>query len=406
MVIPGAAQPGEVKPPWRSKWPLLASGTIMLLLAVLATSPLHTLAPQEAEALWVIRDETVPAGGPGEILRGLRDNARRFAERVTEQPQPPLYFAALDAWALLAGRSLLALRWPSVLLGLLTLALLGRTAARMLPIRPVIATLFAWVLLLPAVSMIYTYALLGFFTALCFWALVNWATTRQVRFGVIYTLALAGALYSHHMAAPLVLTHAAVVLWRIDIWRGWVLALLAATLTFLPWLGLFQQRTLGFLLTGSSLLALWVVLWPPVALLLLGLQRFRLALPGAVLIFVLSVAALSASGWDTSWPITVRGLQSDRDPLDLLIHAVDERHPLAHYDSAWRVGLTLDIGWQAQTAETVAAAVDRAALDRGLWLILPQDGPLLAWAEQAARAAGRMEVRRWAAGDLVVVQLK
>lgn len=194
-----------------------------------------------AKALWW--DEALAVWALRKSLAGL-------TAWTAGDVHPPLFFWLNWFWRPLAGESPFALRFPSLLLGVLTVALamaLGRRA-----LGPAAG---AWAGLLVGVAPfavwwsqeLRMYALAGFFAALATYAAWRWVAGRRGGAGssawlVGYGLAAAGLLYSLYLgAAALVAINLALGLhWlRRPPTRSrllaWPLAQAAVILAFLPW---------------------------------------------------------------------------------------------------------------------------------------------------------------------------
>lgn len=398
MAVSRAAQPDQRRLRARQAAVyLLIFGALSVILATVTD-----LTMAEGEALWVIRDDLAWQVAPGDVARNLLDNVDSLWARAQDQPQPPLYFALLDSWEILAGESIIALRWPSILLAMLATAILAKTATRVVPVRLPDALLLTALVALMFAAQVYTYALLTFLAAVAWSVLVSWQLTGKRRFGVLYALALTGAFYTHHVAAPLVIWHALTLWWLRGrggkpIWRMWIAAVAFAGITLAPWLILFQQRDLDFLFTPQSLTGLLAV-FAPVLPLLYGVSVFSRAglertKPGRItpnaarLTAVLAgitipLYMIFATGpANKTWASSIARL-NDRDPFTPLIYAVDDRHPLTHYDrlpeTQWRKGITIDVGWREQSEDEIAALLEKLETD-DMWIMVPYESDLSDW---------------------------
>lgn len=130
---------------------------------------------------------------------------------------PPLYFLTLMPWVAVAGTSEVALRFPSVIWSVLTVAVLYRLVFELLGRRA--AVLAALVATVSAFSVAYAqearmYALLGFETTCATYFTARWLLKgdRRIRVGVGYVLAAATAVYTHYFAGLVLVSLNLVVL--------------------------------------------------------------------------------------------------------------------------------------------------------------------------------------------------
>lgn len=124
---------------------------------------------------------------------------------------PPLYFLMLRAWAAVAGISEFALRIPSVMLGLISVALMLPLAREVNRLRPApydsAVPLIAALLLAVAEFGFYiaqetrSYSLHVTLAALSMWAFLRWARTGERRIAAVWMLAGTALLYTHYLGA-------------------------------------------------------------------------------------------------------------------------------------------------------------------------------------------------------------
>lgn len=171
-------------------------------------------------------------------------------------PHSPFLYLLLHDWMALAGDSEFALRFPSLLAGVLTLPLLyqvGRCLDRRRK-RALIGVLAlgaatlspGHIWLAQDVRGQYTFALL--FSTLALWLLVRRPILQLTRREwVLYALAAALAVYSHYYSVLALLAHGLYLLSRPERRRGvsrWLMSGAAALLLFLPWLAAMWTRLL------------------------------------------------------------------------------------------------------------------------------------------------------------------
>jgi len=393
VAVPTTTYPGKI-----IFFVLLA---LVFSLGFYRPQPQYGLSTAEAEALWVVRDDIDWEATPRGLLRGVRADANQLLERIREQPQPPLYFAMLDAWTLVAGESVYAVRWLSLLL---TLAAVAVMVAALRQLDWFIVALVGFGLSVYPAQTAYTTPLLLLLSALSTWALITWSQTRRPRDGLLYALSLAAVLYTHHIAAPFVALQFVLVLRADSFLRPWIVAVVGAGVLFAPWLLFFQSRQLDPLLTAAgwqqSLIALAVAAIPLLVMLVgqiarLNLhpeatsQRRRLVMIALVVIaagggVLLGLRAVTAR---PDWPRFIQTVNVARDDLDATVYALPPRHALWHYDrlpdTRWRYGVMVDVGWRDQTPEMLDDVFDRLG-DQPIWLltstdygILDTDNPLI-----------------------------
>ncbi len=212
---------------------------ILVLLAVflLVSSGLtrESLWYDEARSMWVVQPS------------GLFDALNRLDRDV----HPPLYFLALDVWAVLVGESAYAVRMLSM-----AFAVLGLVATYALGKR-----LFdAWTALMAVVVLgtagvfahyaqeARMYSLLLCLGALSMWTCVRWLHRPTRTHSILYSLLTAALLLTHYYAAFLVLTQALYVLAaRPRRLARWLIVVAAALALFALWTpGLLQQARARF----------------------------------------------------------------------------------------------------------------------------------------------------------------
>ncbi|HEX2909078.1 MAG TPA: glycosyltransferase family 39 protein [Phototrophicaceae bacterium] len=173
--------------------------------------------------------------------------------RIQGDVHPPLYFLLLDGWTLAAGDSVFALRLPSILFGLLTLAAAYAVGVRLFD-RP--TGLMTIILLGTASFFVYytrearMYSLLLALGTLATWAYLRWSARPSLARASSYGLLLALLLYTHYAGALIILTHflhglltaiqhPAKLLRKLP--HG-LLPYLLALLLFAPWLPVFLSQ--------------------------------------------------------------------------------------------------------------------------------------------------------------------
>ena len=179
--------------------------------------------------------------------------------KLTSDRHPPLYFLALAAWQELAGVSRLALRLPSVLAGLLTVALTWHIGQRLLGWQAA-AYGAALVAILP-VSVYYSQEIRHFSwltLSLCASSVLFMRVLRRPSLPryLLYAVSVALSMYILYFAVFVIVMQAGVALL---VWRGglrqklyfvgaWALALGL----FAPWLYVVLRYQAEFLLRGVA----------------------------------------------------------------------------------------------------------------------------------------------------------
>ena len=174
-------------------------------------------------------------------LRAAQTDLYTTLSRVRNDVHPPLYFVTLDAWVWLAGDSVLALRYLSLLVGWLGVALMLPLGRRLLDDR---AGLFAMLLLATSLFWVYyarearMYSALITLSAAVTLAYVRFAAYPTIWRGLLYAILMALATYTHYTAALLPLAHGVHMLatgrWRL-MWR-WAAVIITAVGLYAPWL--------------------------------------------------------------------------------------------------------------------------------------------------------------------------
>jgi mannosyltransferase len=224
---------------------------LLILLAAFLVRMIHI----QARALWY--DEAFA------VLYASLDHGRMIYGTATPvegagaaDVHPLFYYFLLHAWMGAAGRSPLAIRFLSVALGMVTVALLWRLADWCFDRRTGLA-----VGALAAVNPFHVaysqearmYALLGLAAVAAAWGLLRALREGRLRWWVLYAVAAACTLYAHNLGAAVLLAlHLWVVIRRA--WRRRLVALvmadLAALALFSPWLIWVLPGQVGFVGRG------------------------------------------------------------------------------------------------------------------------------------------------------------
>ncbi len=305
---------------------LRVSRLLLLVLVAAFALRVHRLA---AQSLWY--DEAVTAYVAGQDLAGL---TRWTAEDI----QPPLYYYVVAGWMAVAGRSEWALRFPSVVWSVLTVALAWTLARRLLASRT--AALLAALLCACSPLHVYyaqearMYTQLTFLGMLAGYALLRaWTAGRRARgWWALFVIAAVAALYTHYFAAFLLLAYGLCVLvalivglvrarrtaqWRIvTVARRGVTAILSALaiiVFYLPWLPAMLTRYRvdrsywhGALKLGEALRHVAISFTAGAPEMMLEPNAVRL-LPWFGLALVAALSGLIGQGWPRRGPDDRRG---------------------------------------------------------------------------------------------------
>ncbi len=204
----------------------------LLLLAILLTAWAWRLYGLDAQSLW--RDEV------DSLIFATRPLAQVLANFTRPGENGPLYFLLLRPWLLLVGQSAYALRFPSALMGVLAVALLYVWGRRLFS--PTLGLVAALLLAVNPYHLWYSqeakmYALLVVMTLAALWAFAQ-ALARGKAWRWLVWLILTSACFYIHVLGVFVIPLQLVWFlltprWR-SAWRGYVLALAALILPYIP----------------------------------------------------------------------------------------------------------------------------------------------------------------------------
>jgi hypothetical protein len=203
--------------------------TLVLLLAVLArTSNLLD------ESLWLDEGFSYYAITQPDLTSVLAADVH-----------PPLYFLVLRGWVMLAGDSILAMRYLSVLFGVLGVALIIPLAREFSQRQSALILIFAALLLAISDADIYLsrevrmYTLRTLLVILSVLGYLRWLRTQQRMWGVTWLLSTTALLYTHYLGAyiPLIEGLHALIFLRNRVRLQAIGTLMLSGVLFLPWLG-------------------------------------------------------------------------------------------------------------------------------------------------------------------------
>jgi uncharacterized membrane protein len=224
-------------PSRRSWWLWLTLATFLALVVRTAPIAQHSVWYDEAFT------SAISQNSYGELLSGAaRDNGN-----------PPLYFVLIRFYASVFGRSEIALRSLSVILGAITVPLLGLLGRRLLDARAGLLAAALMAISPYAVEMsneARTYALLGVLAVLDNLLFVRWMDRPRPLGLIACSITTFLSCYSHYYAFALPIIHGIILLIRAETRRllvPWLAGMVFAGLLWLPWLPSFldQLRTPG-----------------------------------------------------------------------------------------------------------------------------------------------------------------
>jgi hypothetical protein len=203
-------------------------GWANILAAVLIVAVFGlTLAGIERDSFWLdegwtaatIRDAPRDIDSWRDAVRYVRDSLLHTFERVRADVHPPLYFMLLDGWSLLVGDSQFALRLPSAFMGTLALAGIYAVGKQWFNWR---TGLIAVLLLGTSGFFIYysrearMYTLYLALTTIATAAYSRWWHKPTLWRGLLYSLLMANALYTHYVSALIFVAHGVhlLITWR------------------------------------------------------------------------------------------------------------------------------------------------------------------------------------------------
>ncbi|GAB4527155.1 MAG: hypothetical protein OHK0046_44600 [Anaerolineae bacterium] len=331
--------------------------TVLLFGVVAAVLLPRDPSPHEASLLWIIHDDASTNAAPADALRAVRSNLRDLFARW--EGEPPLYILMLDAWVMLTGETVVAVRWFSLLCAVVAAALLYRESL-----------LYLWVVL---IALVYAGTRIEPFALLALWsALATRALDRPPSWfwDGFYAALLMAALYTHPGGIVLVVLH---ILWRTR-YRRVIVGTVAALLLVLPWVMMrgIDLSTSNTLWIAAVMAALPVISLPHLRFLRPEV-RYGLAVAG-------TLAAVAFSVWmpPYTWQTTIAEVQAQRQPTQPIILGYTDQHPLAYFDRlgmGLQRGLTVNTAWREQTPEAVETLLNAVAAAPEIWVIITADEP-------------------------------
>lgn len=282
---------------------------LALALVLLLIGFQRGVATLDAQSLWLDEGWTAyavrnPAPATFEPPRGIRAQLRETVNaaradfsatlnRVRGDVHPPLYFLALDAWTWLAGDSEFALRYPSLLAGLLAVALMVALGRRLggdgvgLGAGLLLISGPLWIYYAQEARMYTLLMAFGVGATLAYARLFAHPTPGR---GLLYALMLALGVYTHYAALFVGVAHGLhALLTGPRRLLPWLMGAVGGALLFAPWMP-FAWAQVAANPSGSlavpvptdaaALSGLWLLLtagwgWAYAALLALGVWAMR-----------------------------------------------------------------------------------------------------------------------------------
>jgi len=180
---------------------------------------------------------------------------------------PPLYYWLLHPWMLVTGPSEFAIRFPSLMFGVIAVALVYRLGRRLGGRSPILVATLATLLLATSRFHIWWSQEIRMYSLAAMWAVASalalmdfgsrqldppQSAIRNLKSAIPYALTMAGGMYSLYLFAFVVAAEAMWVAWTAWIWRktdhwkrlliGWGGAMVAVALAMLPWLAYTLPR--------------------------------------------------------------------------------------------------------------------------------------------------------------------
>lgn len=225
--------------PTRSRYAILIVSGLVVVAFLIATIDLQreSLWNDEAWTAWAVRSPYI----------------RDTLQRVQADVHPPLYFLLLGVFGRFSGDSVLALRWPSALFGMVALASTYAVGKQLFDRR---TGIFAFMLLSSASFFVYytrearMYTLLMALAALSTLLYARWRSRPNVWRTLFYGTSLALLLYTHYAGALVIISHLlhAVIIQLLPKsgqrrkWYALPLPYIVAFILYLPWLPIFLTQ--------------------------------------------------------------------------------------------------------------------------------------------------------------------
>ena len=169
---------------------------------------------------------------------------------VANETYPPVYYVCIWGWKTLMGSSEFALRFPSVFFGMLSISILYPLGTRMMSRR--IGLLGMGLMAISPFFVMYSrmaryFSLLLFLSLMSYWFFMRLLDDTSTGGGWKgYVISSALAIYTHYLAAFVLVAQAVIALTRVGHRRQFALRFLASqaiiVLLFAPWLGLAMQQ--------------------------------------------------------------------------------------------------------------------------------------------------------------------
>ncbi len=229
----------SAQPSTRSQFAILVVSGLVVIAFLIATSDIQreSLWNDEAWTAWAVRSPYI----------------RDTLQRVQADVHPPLYFLLLGVFGRFSGDSVLALRWPSALFGMVALASTYAVGKQLFDRR---TGILALILLGSASFFVYytrearMYTLLMALAALSTLLYARWRSRPTLWRTLFYGISVALLLYTHYAGALVIITHLlhAIIVQALSKtgqrlkWYTLPLPYIAAFVLYLPWLPIFLTQ--------------------------------------------------------------------------------------------------------------------------------------------------------------------
>jgi hypothetical protein len=358
-------QPSKSIPHHHFPW----SGLLLLLLMmVFIGSFLRTDSFTSSEAMlsWLIQP----------------DSGRDLLPRWRETGYPPLYPALLKGWSMLFGSGEYVLRWPTLAVSLLSVAL---SFACVRQITDAARGTLAMALL-GGLSILLGYGLRADGMA---WAvLLAWLATwrlllrverkslgrwRRIVWVVLYAGCVGALLYSHYAGVLVIVAHGVTVL---IVRRRWGLWLGAAAVVMVLWVPWVVWARAGFANTFINQLIGTIPIFLATLLVIVVLR----GLPGLIRwqrwVYVVwagvMAAALILLPRPTDWRGVIARIARERDPFEPIVTDFAPTSVQAYYDRMYGLsrGIAVRLGWQDLTGEELGERLAPLVNSAAIWIMV------------------------------------
>lgn len=264
--------------------------TILILSIILLFGLLLRIYNLDKESLWI--DEAYALKHAEQKIP-----VDVITDVVSIEGSPPGYFLLLHYWIKLFGNSEFAIRFPSLLFGVLSILIIFQLARLLLDNK--IALLSSFFLATSLLQVLYSqearlYSMFTFLTLLSAYSFAQWYQNNNERYLILYFITILLAIYTNYLTITLILLYTLLLLFLLPskitfpLLKSWFLTHLLLFILSLPLLKLIPVQ---YSLINTGLVDSLVKKGLPVFLAKLGI--FFYALPSAIiLLFFLFILLL------------------------------------------------------------------------------------------------------------------